>query len=207
MPPLLEISNRTNPACSRNWRVTALRASYGPPATNRAVDCLRRLPILFSVIASGLVVAACGSSGGAGTASPHYAQALKFSKCMRARGLAGFPDPSAGGGGIQIKIGSGLNPFSPAFKAAQAACYKLLPGGGPGAQHPTARVTAQVRQIAQCMRQHGVSDFPDPTFTPPSNPADYGILENRGGVILAVPRTINPSSPAFRQAAAACHFS
>jgi hypothetical protein len=125
---------------------------------------------------------------------------------MRAHGLPSFPDPTVGGG-IHIQAGSGLAPFSPAFKTAQTACQKLLPGGGPGAQHPTARLIDQVRQIAQCMRQHGVSDFPDPIFTPPSDPADYSILENRGGVILAVPKPIDPSSPAFRQAADACHFS
>jgi hypothetical protein len=57
------------------------------------------------------------------------------------------------------------------------------------------------------MRQHGVSGFPDPSLTPPSSPAGYSILENRGGVILAIPSTIDPGSPSFKQAAATCHFS
>jgi len=57
------------------------------------------------------------------------------------------------------------------------------------------------------MREHGVTGFPDPTFKQPSNPAGYSILEDRGGVILAVPSTINPQSPIFLQAAKACHFS
>ena len=56
------------------------------------------------------------------------------------------------------------------------------------------------------MRQHGVIGFPDPTFTPPSSPAGYSIVEDRGGVILAVPGTIDPQSPAFAQAAKVCHF-
>jgi hypothetical protein len=125
---------------------------------------------------------------------------------MRAHGASGFPDPGAGGG-LHIQLGSGVRPFSPAFKAARRACQKLLPAGGPQNEHPTARLIAQVREIAQCMRQHGVQSFPDPTFTPPSNPRGYSILENRAGVILAVPKTIDPSSPTFRQAAATCHFS
>jgi hypothetical protein len=31
-------------------------------------------------------------------------------------------------------------------------------------------------------------------------------VEGRGGVFLAIPNTINTSSPAFKQASAACHF-
>jgi hypothetical protein len=60
--------------------------------------------------------------------------ALKFSACMRSHGLKDFPDPtfSAGGGGIQLKIGgrpgSDLNPSSPLFQKAQAACQSILPG-------------------------------------------------------------------------------
>ena len=59
------------------------------------------------------------------------------------------------------------------------------------------------------MRRHGVSGFPDPTLTPPPspNPSKYSIVEDRGGVVLAVPSTINPGSPVFKQAAAACGFS
>lgn len=71
-------------------------------------------------------------------------------------------------------------------------------------------------KFADCMRSHGVPNFPDPsagggihipTLTPPSGPAGYSILENRGGVILAVPSTINPQSPVVVQAARTCHFS
>ena len=53
------------------------------------------------------------------------AQMRAFSKCMRAHGLAKFPDPSPDGG-IRLDAGSGLDPRSPQFQAAQKAC------GGPG---------------------------------------------------------------------------
>jgi hypothetical protein len=56
------------------------------------------------------------------------------------------------------------------------------------------------------MRQHGISGFPDPTLTPPSNPAYYSGVLDRNGVVLAIPRSINTSSPAFKQAATACNF-
>jgi hypothetical protein len=61
--------------------------------------------------------------------------ALKFSACMRAHGVKNFPDPQTSGGGISLmlKRGSGLDPQSPQFKAAQRACQNELPrpkGGG-----------------------------------------------------------------------------
>lgn len=65
---------------------------------------------------------------------------LKFAKCMREHGV----DIHAGvqGGGISIRVhgrpGSGPNPESPAFQAAQKACSGYLPfkgKGGPGAGH------------------------------------------------------------------------
>jgi hypothetical protein len=124
---------------------------------------------------------------------------------MRSHGVSNFPDPSAGGG-IKIPEGSGINPFSPAIETARTACAKLLPGGALGNQHPTARDVALARQTSECMREHGVTGFPDPMLKPPASPAGYSILENRGGVILAVPSSINPQSPVFVQAAKACHF-
>jgi hypothetical protein len=117
-----------------------------------------------------------------------------------------LPDSSSGGG-IHIAAGSGIDLFSPAFKAAQAACHRLLPGGLGGNQRPTAEQIATTREVSECMRQHGVTDFPDPTFKPPSSPVGYSILEDRGGVILVVPSTINPQSPVFVKAAKTCHFS
>jgi hypothetical protein len=162
----------------------------------------------LAVLGCVVAIAACGSGHSkTATASDHFDQGVKFAACMRSHGLTNFPDPSSGGGGIQIKSGSGINPFSPAFKTAQTACKKLLPGPLGGNQHPTAQAIAQTRQIAVCMRQHGVTGFPDPTFTPPSSPAGYSIIEDRGGVVLAVPSTINPRSPEFMQAAKVCHFS
>ncbi|HTW06605.1 MAG TPA: hypothetical protein VME46_03795 [Acidimicrobiales bacterium] len=61
------------------------------------------------------------------------AQALEFSKCMRAHGISGFPDPQTVNGGIGILIhagqGSGnLGPSSPQFQQAMQACQSLMPG-------------------------------------------------------------------------------
>jgi hypothetical protein len=153
-------------------------------------------------VGSVLAIAACGSSSKPSNSTAHDAF-LSFSKCMRSHGVPNFPDPSPGGG---IQLSSGLNAFSPAFKAAQSSCRRLLPGGGPGAQHPTAQARAQSLKISECMRQHGVAGFPDPTLTPPSSPAGYSEISDRGGVVLAIPDTIDTGSPAFKQAAATCGF-
>jgi hypothetical protein len=58
------------------------------------------------------------------------AAALKFSACMRSHGVPTFPDPQFGNGNIRIHIGpgSGIDPQSPQFQAAQKACQGDLPG-------------------------------------------------------------------------------
>jgi hypothetical protein len=152
-----------------------------------------------------LALTACGSSSNPKASSGRISP-LAFSQCMRAHGLKNFPDPKAGGGGIQLNLGSGIDPFSPAFKSAQASCKRLLPGGGPGAGHPSAQAKAQMLQISQCMRAHGITNFPDPTLSPPNPPAGHTEVLGRDGVFLAIPSTIDPRSPAFKRAAAACRF-
>ena len=64
-----------------------------------------------------------------------------------------------------------------------------------------------MRAFSECMRSHGVSGFPDPTEgQPPSSPQGYSIIEDRGGVLIEIPATINVSSPVFQSAAKACNF-
>jgi hypothetical protein len=174
--------------------------------TSKSQHLRRDLSIGFAALVCALAVCACGSSSKPGQSTPGRSQFLAFSQCMRTHGVSNFPDPSPGGG-IHIAIGSGLNPFSPAFKAAQSACGKLLPGGGPGAQGPpSAQATKQMLTISKCMRAHGVTGFPDPTTSPPSGASGYSQVIGRGGLFLAVPDTINADSPVFKQAAAACKF-
>jgi hypothetical protein len=62
-------------------------------------------------------------------------QALKFVACMRAHGIPDMPDPVVNASGVQISIGGpngkGPAPNSPVLRAAQQACRKVAPGGGP----------------------------------------------------------------------------
>jgi hypothetical protein len=161
--------------------------------------------IALSTLSCVVALAACGSSSKPSATRPAGADAqfLAFSECMRSHGVPNFPDPSSGGG-IHITLAMGINPRSPAFKAARAGCKRLLPGGGPGGA-PSASDREQMLATSMCMRAHGVTGFPDPTTTPPSS-TNYGEVLGRGGVFLAVPDTINQDSPAYRQAAAACGF-
>ena len=60
--------------------------------------------------------------------------------------------------------------------------------------------------VSACIRKHGITDFPDPTTSPPSNPAGYRGIMTFGGSFLAIPQSIDTNSPTFERAAAACDF-
>ena len=79
------------------------------------------------------------------------------------------------------------------------------PGSGPP---PSPKTLARFLNIARCMRQHGVPQFPDPRTSVPSNPfgSGTGVISDIEGVILIFPSTIDQQSPAFTQAATACEF-
>ena len=156
-----------------------------------------------------------GSGNAAGSGSPPsqtqlQQDALKYARCMRANGVPNFPDPSSGGGFV-FQAGSGVDPSSPAFQAARAKCQKLVPGGpAPGSTtHPSAQWLAHMVKVAQCMRGHGITDFPDPRTSVPSNPfpgGGTGVISDIDGVIFVFPATIDTQSPMFTRAAAACQF-
>jgi hypothetical protein len=143
-----------------------------------------------------------------GSGSPEAA-ALAFASCMRSGGVPNFPDPKPGGGFL-FHTGAGVDPSSPAFKAAQAKCKKLLPPGPGSGPPPSAQAVAHMLKISQCMRRHGVPEFPDPRTTVPSNPraalGGSGVISDIEGVILVFPSTIDQQSPAFTHAATVCAF-
>jgi hypothetical protein len=152
------------------------------------------------------------TGSGAPSQTPLQLDALKYAECMRSHGVPSFPDPDAGGGFL-FHVGSGVDPSSPAFEAARAKCQKFMPLGGlaPGSTtHPSTQWLAQMVKAAQCMRGHGVPDFPDPRTSVPSNPfpagGGGGVISNIDGVIFVFPNTLDMGSPAFVHAAAVCKF-
>ena len=169
----------------------------------------RGLLSALALTACVLGIAACGSSSKASSAAAAlHSVALRFSECMRTHGVPSFPDPGSGGG-INFKLGSGVNPQSPAFQSAQADCAKLVPGaGGPFSGRPDPNARRILLRLATCMRAHGLTTFPDPTTSRPSLSGNGvgGLVLGRGGYFLSLPPGLSPQSPAFRHAAVACDF-
>jgi hypothetical protein len=106
------------------------------------------------------LLTACGSSSSDKTASAADPQqaALAFAQCMRNNGVPGFPDPDADG---RFRGLGHEQQGDPKFRAAQEACRELAPGGEHEKLGDPAFVE-QMREFAQCMRDNGLPDFPDP---------------------------------------------
>jgi hypothetical protein len=168
---------------------------------------------MLTVTACAAALAACGSSGRTGYHNPEYPYGapnvpFSMSKCMRAHDVPNFPDPRAGPegnsggvgwpGGGPVMISSdvlqvmGQTLAGPAVAEAAKACKEYMtPGGPPPALTESQRQAAIAH--AQCMRTHGLPNFPDPTFS--------GGGANQQ---LALAPGLNPDSPAVQRAAKAC---
>ena len=152
---------------------------------NNAGDARARHPTLATLACCAVVLGACGSSGDTSTRSRSspVAAALKFAACMRSHSVSNFPDPTSNGQGPGPTVH--VAKHSPAFQTAQRACGSLQAAIAEAKPRPTR--ARQLRQ-AECMRTHGVRNYPDPL---------------RGGG-YNIPSTINPQSLAFIAAQNAC---
>ena len=81
---------------------------------------------------------------------------MKFAECMRANGVPHFPDANAKG---EFVFGIDVTPA--AWERAVNACKALQPPGTLSAKRTPQQQAASLR-FAQCMRENGVKDFPDP---------------------------------------------
>jgi hypothetical protein len=181
--------------------VAGCGASSGNSGSASSVASVGSAPTARSSTTTGAATTSSASSSSGGDGSGP----LAFSRCMRANGLPNFPDPNPGG---TFQFGTGVDPASPGFRAAQSKCRKLLPGGGPpgpgSGTQASAQTMAKLRTIAVCMRQHGVPQFPDPRTSVPSNPAGIAEITDFDGAVLLFPATMNLQAPAYRQALTAC---
>lgn len=112
-----------------------------------------------------VIVAGCGSaSAGGGNTATARDRAVKFAECMRNDGVSGFPDPDASGRLTidAVANSSSIDTNSTAFRQAMTACKHLEPPGFTGPKVTPQLRTARLR-FAQCIRDNGVPDFPDPT--------------------------------------------
>ena len=157
----------------------------------------------IAVAAVAALVAACSGSGsgdaGVASVASHMASAsssasnsapasaLAFSHCMRDHGLSQFPDPDSNG--ALPKIGPRqLGVSSSRFQVAQAACAYLLQPSGSQMQ----QTLDGMRDFARCMRNNGVSNWPDPT------------LDSDGQAVFDLRGRINPDEPAATRTSDQC---
>ena len=96
------------------------------------------------------------ASSGANTKLTARDKAVKFAECIRAHGVSDFPDPDAKN---QFQYGVSVSPA--VWKQATTACKDLQPPGTLSGKRTPKQQSASLR-FAQCVRDHGVKDFPDP---------------------------------------------
>ena len=123
---------------------------------------MRRLGPLAIVA---VIAAGCGSDGPARTSAtatvgPKKAsareKAVRFAECIRAHGVADFPDPNAKN---EFEYGVSVTPA--VWKRATTACKDLQPPGTLSSKRRPEEQSGALK-FAQCMRDNGVKDFPDP---------------------------------------------
>ena len=158
------------------------------------------IPLLLLAALLALVAAGCG--GGSDTAAEGGNAddaALKWAACMRKNG-ADIPDPKTDENGRLVIEGGdatteGNRQQSPAYAKAMDACKDLFekirqPGAADMSQEARERFLAGALRYARCMRKQGIA-MPDPELTPNS-------------AAVALPEGVDPNSPAYKKAAAAC---
>jgi len=163
---------------------------------------LAALPVTLAVIATGCgggsspsvaslgpaaSTTTTGSAGGIAPTKPSATAFVAFVHCLQKHGVQAQLGPQ--GRGVSI---SGGDPSSSQFQAAQKACQKLLPGGGPPTLTPAqkAEQLKQLLTLAKCMRTHGFPNFPDP--------------DSQGAFDFSSSGNVDPQTTQFQSAMSAC---
>ncbi|MGI5202036.1 hypothetical protein ACQEU6_10705 [Spirillospora sp. CA-108201] len=158
----------------------------------------RTLAVLALVPALALGAQGCGGGDGGDSTAKAASDDQKmrdFAKCMRANGVD-MPDPK--NGRIEIRAsakpgeaGKGGPGDDAGVQAAQKKCAHLMPNGGKPPK-PKPEELAKMRAFAKCMRDKGVSAFPDPE--------PDGAMKIRAGKGTG----LDPESQTFKSAQKAC---
>jgi hypothetical protein len=149
---------------------------------------------LASLAAVTLLLTAC-SAAAPGPAS-RYARDLAYAQCMRTHGQPAWPDPSSNGGFL-FSASNPLDASSPGYHSAIRACRKLDPDPGGLTEAQVQAGLARLLRYSDCMRAHGVLEFPDPQTTDQGGQMGVAIVLPAGGAI-------DPQSPQYQTAAKAC---
>jgi hypothetical protein len=159
----------------------------------------RAAAVITVMAAAALLAAACSSSpsstgsGGSPNAggSANSPSAVAYSRCVRSHGIPDYPDPDSSGQ-IRKETAQQLGVSDSVLRAATAACANLNPYNLSQAQQQQ-QLTDDVK-FAQCMRSHGVPNFPDPTSS--DGRVEFVISVSRDG--------FNPHSPQILAKAHEC---
>ncbi|HEY6637752.1 MAG TPA: hypothetical protein VIZ61_08735 [Solirubrobacterales bacterium] len=126
----------------------------------------RKLWPLAALALIALIGVGCGGndSSGGNTTAANQEKAAKFAQCMRENGVSEFPDPDASGRLTVDGVlnGSSIDPDGPVWTGAIDACKDLQPPGFTGDGERSADQQDAALKFAQCIRENGVPDFPDP---------------------------------------------
>ena len=180
---------------------------------------IRAASATAAMLAAAVALAACGGSSPTSRSKQAAVKGggngLKLAKCMRTHGVPDFPDPSSnGGGGNSIQQSSNgstssitvdghqLNVSAPAFQNAMQTCQKLQPQGPPISGAQLAKLQKGALKMAECMRSHGVPNFPDPKVS--TGPGGRGVGIRIGAKGAGGAGGINPQAPAFQAANKIC---
>ncbi len=134
----------------------------------------RTTAAITATAALAAVALACGSAASAiagvglnaresaHSGSTNVQQALAYSRCMRSHGVPTFPDPNSSG---EIPKISPQQLRRPQFQRAEKDCQNLLPPGSNDMFPPgeVQQLLIGMLRFSQCMRSHGVPNWPDPT--------------------------------------------
>ncbi|GAA0360395.1 hypothetical protein GCM10009530_07140 [Microbispora corallina] len=132
-----------------------------------------------ALAALALALAACSSSPPAATTAAATSPgatpsadamqiALRFVACARAHGHR-IPDPTLAGGRIRFEVpAQSGQPQLEEMKAVRnipecEAIYRQIPDQHQRPKPPTAAEMDRGRKFADCVRKHGLPDFPDPS--------------------------------------------
>ncbi len=117
---------------------------------------------------------------------------------MRSNGVPRYPDPSSSNelpNGLTKVSVQQLGVSSSQFQVAERACAHLLPNGGQTTPAASAQLLSKTVRFSQCMRSHGVPNWPDPIIGPDGSPS-FNLIGLRG-----IP---DQGSPQFQSAVHAC---
>ncbi|WP_445152694.1 hypothetical protein [Baekduia sp. Peel2402] len=126
---------------------------------------MNKLQPLAALALVALIGAGCGSDAPTETATTTSTastkltardKAVKFAECIRAHGVRDFPDPNA-----KNDFEYGVSVSATVWQRATTACKDLQPPGTLSSKRSSKQQSASL-QFAQCIRDNGVKDFPDP---------------------------------------------